>query len=168
MYSIAASKIPCMILFNDKTTTMYKQTSTQSMRILTAQWPGQPSVPTDPLVELRVPPSSLLLPPPLFSQCEAHGPPIGVGREKNCNERKILIHIFLSQLVTWFDGLENSNNIFCDNSTKNTSTLDKNEHKIYVVMISNQIFENLWLGFKIYFVITLLYFVMMFLIICWL
>ena len=26
-------------------------------------------------------PSSL--PPPLFSQCEAHGPPIGVGREKN-------------------------------------------------------------------------------------
>ena len=22
-------------------------------------------------------------PPPLFSQCEAHGPPIGVGREKN-------------------------------------------------------------------------------------
>ena len=32
-------------------------------------------------MELRV----LLLPPslpPLFSQCEAHGPPIGVGREK--------------------------------------------------------------------------------------
>ena len=25
-------------------------------------------------------PSSL---PPLFSQCESHGPPIGVGREKN-------------------------------------------------------------------------------------
>ena len=38
------------------------KTSTQSMRKLTARWPGQPSVPTDPLVELRVPPppSSLL------------------------------------------------------------------------------------------------------------
>ena len=33
------------------------------------------------LVELRaLPPPSL--PPHLFSQCEAHGPPIGVGREK--------------------------------------------------------------------------------------
>ena len=36
--------------------------------------------------ELAKGPSSLLLPPsslpPLFSQCEAHGPPIGVGREK--------------------------------------------------------------------------------------
>ena len=33
------------------------------------------------VVELRVlvPPSL----PPLFRQCEAHGPPIGVGREKN-------------------------------------------------------------------------------------
>ena len=27
-----------------------------------------------------LPPSSL---PPLFSQCEVHGPPFGVGREKN-------------------------------------------------------------------------------------
>ena len=27
-------------------------------------------------------PSSSLLPPSLFSQCEARGPPIGVGREK--------------------------------------------------------------------------------------
>ena len=36
------------------------------------------------MVELRVlhsPPP----PPPLFSQCEAHGPPIGVGREKKLN-----------------------------------------------------------------------------------
>ena len=30
------------------------------MRILTARWPGQPSVPTDLLVELRVRPPSLL------------------------------------------------------------------------------------------------------------
>ena len=28
-------------------------------------------------------------PPPLFSQCEAHGPPIGVGREKNKAIHKI-------------------------------------------------------------------------------
>ena len=28
-----------------------------------------------------MPPPSL--PPPLFRQCDAHGPPIGVGREKN-------------------------------------------------------------------------------------
>ena len=40
-----------------------------------------PSVVPSTVVELRVPLSSL--PPPLFSQCEYHGPPIGVGREKN-------------------------------------------------------------------------------------
>ena len=38
---------------------------------------------TDRLYVAKGPSSSLLLPPPLFSQCEAHGPPIGVGREKN-------------------------------------------------------------------------------------
>ena len=37
-----------------------------------------PSVVMSTVVELRVPP-----PPPLFSQCEAHGPPNGVGREQN-------------------------------------------------------------------------------------
>ena len=47
------------------------------------------------VVELRVPPSSLLpppslFPPPLVSQCEAHGPPIGVGREKNADHEHIV------------------------------------------------------------------------------
>ena len=32
------------------------------------------------------------LPHPLFSQCEAHGPPIGVGREKNKQET-IVFHL---------------------------------------------------------------------------
>ena len=41
-----------------------------------------PSVVPSTVVELRVPPPPSL-PPPLFSQCEANGPPIGVGREKN-------------------------------------------------------------------------------------
>ena len=42
--------------------------------VASCPWPG----------ELAKGPSSSLLPPrPLVSQCEAHGPPIGVGREKN-------------------------------------------------------------------------------------
>ena len=38
---------------------------------------------------LQVPPKgpSSSLPPPLFSQCEAHGPPIGVDREKNYHKK---------------------------------------------------------------------------------
>ena len=35
---------------------------------------------TDGLYVAKGPSSSI--PPPLFSQCEAHGPPIGVGRKK--------------------------------------------------------------------------------------
>ena len=66
------------------------------MRILTARWPGlvclaHSSVVNEQLVASCPWPGELaklrvLLPPslpPLFSQCEAHGPPIGVGREKN-------------------------------------------------------------------------------------
>ena len=35
-------------------------------------------------------------PPPLFSQCEAHGPPIGVGREKNY----VFFYVILKYHVT--------------------------------------------------------------------
>ena len=34
------------------------------------------------------------LPPPLVSQCEAHGPPIGVGREKN-GQALCTIHFYI-------------------------------------------------------------------------
>ena len=44
--------------------------------VASCPWPGE-------LAKGPHPSSSLLLVPPLFSQCEAHGPPIGVGREKN-------------------------------------------------------------------------------------
>ena len=40
---------------------------------LASPWPGELA---------KGPPCPPSLPPPLVSQCEAHGPPIGVGREK--------------------------------------------------------------------------------------
>ena len=53
-------------------------------------WPGElakgPSL---------VPPLSLP-PRPLVSQCEAHGPPIGVGREKNSLRATIFLVINIS------------------------------------------------------------------------
>ena len=45
-------------------------------------WPG----------ELAKGPSLPPPPPPLFSQCEAHGPPIGVGREKKYTNVPVKMH----------------------------------------------------------------------------
>ena len=71
------------------------------MRILTARWPGLALVLSLsimmwlPIGWAKGPSSSLLLllPPPLFSQCEAHGPPNGVGREKNIVYDYILVYL---------------------------------------------------------------------------
>ena len=73
------------------------RTSTQSMRILTVRWPvwsGAWSVSvcshsgSRPVTRAKGPrPRPRPSLPPLFRQCEYHGPPIGVGREKNALEK---------------------------------------------------------------------------------